>query len=72
MAPRIYITLPFFITCFGSLFKNYYFEGGWKSLFATLSKLLIFYELDEFYNHFYAILSTTLKNTPLGYLCFNT
>jgi len=62
----MFITFPFFITCFGNLFKNYSLEGGLKSLLSLDSKVLIAYEeLSLLY--FSATLSTTLKNTPFGY-----
>lgn len=44
MAPRISITLPFFMTFLGSLLRNYYLDGGRKSLLPRASKLTMFYE----------------------------
>lgn len=37
----MFITLPFFIICLGNLLKNYYLDGGLKSLLSFDSKVLI-------------------------------
>lgn len=43
ISPRIGMTFPSLITCFGNLFKNYYFDIGSKSLSEPREEIFYYF-----------------------------